>query len=98
MIFAMPLGFWELLIIAFIILLLFGARRLPELGRSLGKGMREFKEGIGDSDEEKQPPKRIELSLPARTESSTPGATTSDAERVPDVESERASDAERVSR
>jgi sec-independent protein translocase protein TatA len=36
----------ELIIVLFILLMLFGARRLPELGRSLGSGMREFKEGI----------------------------------------------------
>jgi len=37
------LGMWEVLIILFIVLLLFGARRLPEIGGSLGKGIREFK-------------------------------------------------------
>ena len=42
----MPLGGLELLIITFIVLLFFGARRLPQLGRSLGTGMREFKEGV----------------------------------------------------
>jgi sec-independent protein translocase protein TatA len=36
----------HLLIIALVVMLLFGARRLPELGRSLGTGMREFKSGI----------------------------------------------------
>ena len=39
-----------------ILLLVFGARRLPELGRSLGSGMREFKQGItGESDRAQQP-------------------------------------------
>ncbi|MCK5488597.1 MAG: twin-arginine translocase TatA/TatE family subunit, partial [Gemmatimonadetes bacterium] len=32
------LGMWEVLVILFIVLLLFGARRLPEIGGSLGKG------------------------------------------------------------
>jgi sec-independent protein translocase protein TatA len=36
----------HLLMIAVIVLLLFGAKRLPEVGRSLGTGMREFKSGI----------------------------------------------------
>ena len=36
----------ELLIVLAIVLLLFGARRLPKLGRELGSGMREFKDGI----------------------------------------------------
>jgi sec-independent protein translocase protein TatA len=48
-----PFGPWEVLIIAFLVLLLFGARKLPEIGRSLGTGMREFKDavGIGRKDE-----------------------------------------------
>jgi len=37
---------FHLLIIAGVILLLFGAKRLPEMGRSLGSGMREFKDGV----------------------------------------------------
>jgi sec-independent protein translocase protein TatA len=37
---------FHLLIIAVVILLLFGAKRLPEMGRSLGTGMREFKDGV----------------------------------------------------
>jgi sec-independent protein translocase protein TatA len=39
---------WELLIVFLAILLLFGARRLPEIGSSLGKGIREFKDSIKD--------------------------------------------------
>ena len=40
----------HLLIILLIILLLFGAKRLPEMGRSLGQGIQEFKEGLGSKD------------------------------------------------
>ena len=39
---------WELLIVFLAILLLFGAKRLPEIGSSLGKGIREFKTSIKD--------------------------------------------------
>ena len=39
----MPLGATELLIIFFIIILLFGAKKLPELAKGLGKGIKEFK-------------------------------------------------------
>ena len=39
---------WELLLIFLAMLLLFGARRLPEIGSSLGKGIREFKDSIKD--------------------------------------------------
>ena len=45
------LGLPELLIILVVLLLLFGAKRLPEMGRSLGKGMREFKDAITNDDE-----------------------------------------------
>jgi sec-independent protein translocase protein TatA len=37
---------FHLLIIALVVLMLFGAKRLPEMGRSLGTGMREFKDGV----------------------------------------------------
>ncbi len=40
------LGMWELLLIFFVILLFFGAKRLPEIGSSLGKGIREFKDSV----------------------------------------------------
>ena len=38
------LGYGELLIVLFVILLLFGAKKIPELARGLGKGIREFKD------------------------------------------------------
>ena len=44
----MPLGGTELLIILAIILLFFGAKRIPELARSLGKGTREFRKGVSE--------------------------------------------------
>ena len=48
----MPIGATELIIILVIVLVLFGAKRLPELGRSLGGGMREFKDSVtGKGDE-----------------------------------------------
>ena len=46
------LGMQELLIIAFIVLLLFGARKIPELMRGIGKGVRSFKEGMKDVSDE----------------------------------------------
>ncbi len=48
------IGTTEIIIIAAVILLLFGARRIPELMRSLGSGTREFKKGVrGEGDDEK---------------------------------------------
>jgi sec-independent protein translocase protein TatA len=39
-----PIGIPELLVILFIVILIFGASRLPELGKGLGKGIKNFKE------------------------------------------------------
>lgn len=41
----------HLIIILVLLLLLFGAKRVPELGKGLGKGLREFKQGMNASDE-----------------------------------------------
>src|SRR5262245_30401110 len=38
-----PFGFWELIFLFFIALVIFGPKKLPDLGKSLGKGLREFK-------------------------------------------------------
>jgi sec-independent protein translocase protein TatA len=43
------LGFMEILLILVVVLLLFGARRLPEIGASFGKSIKEFKRGISDA-------------------------------------------------
>ena len=47
-----PIGWTEGVLIAFVLLLLFGARRLPEIGQSLGKGIKEFKKSLTSSDDE----------------------------------------------
>ena len=43
-------GHWELVLLALVLLLLFGAKRLPQIGRQLGRGVRELKEGVGEID------------------------------------------------
>ncbi|MDI6827958.1 MAG: twin-arginine translocase TatA/TatE family subunit [Armatimonadota bacterium] len=61
----MPHG-QELIIILVIILLLFGAKKLPELGRSLGQGIKEFKKsskGLLDEDEEEEKEKKTTESV-----------------------------------
>jgi sec-independent protein translocase protein TatA len=57
---------WELLILLAFVLLLFGPKRLPEMGRSLGKGMREFKDSLTGSKDEDE--KREELPPPPASE------------------------------
>lgn len=46
------IGMPELLVILLVVLLLFGANRLPEIGRSLGEGIREFKKAMKDGQED----------------------------------------------
>ena len=48
------IGFPELLILLVVVLLVFGPKRLPEMGRSLGRGMREFKDSVTGNDTERQ--------------------------------------------
>jgi sec-independent protein translocase protein TatA len=53
------IGIAGLVVILIVALLVFGPKRLPEIGRSLGKGMREFKDSItGSSDEKAELPTR----------------------------------------
>jgi sec-independent protein translocase protein TatA len=51
-----PFGLTELLIVLAILLLIFGARRLPEMGSSLGKSLRLFKSSVTGEDEKKNNP------------------------------------------
>jgi TatA/E family protein of Tat protein translocase len=46
------LGAWEIALIVLVILLVFGPKRLPGIGRSVGRGMREFKESVTDQTRE----------------------------------------------
>lgn len=52
----MPLGIGlpEIAIVLIIVLVIFGPKRLPDLGRSLGSGMREFKDSVTGKDDDKQ--------------------------------------------
>jgi sec-independent protein translocase protein TatA len=52
------MGFMEILLILVVVLLLFGAKRLPEIGSSMGKGIREFKKSITDVDRSLREPER----------------------------------------
>lgn len=45
-------GVWEVVIIAFVVLLLFGGKKIPELMKGLGKGVKSFKDGMKDVEKE----------------------------------------------
>ena len=53
----MPLGIGatEIIIVLIIVLVIFGPKRLPDLGRSLGRGMREFKDSVTGNDKDELP-------------------------------------------
>ena len=46
------IGIWEVLIIAFVVLLVWGGKKIPELMKGLGKGVRSFKEGMNEVEKE----------------------------------------------
>ena len=48
------LGPWEIIAIVFVIILLFGAKRIPELAKGLGKGIKEFKDASKDEEKKKE--------------------------------------------
>jgi sec-independent protein translocase protein TatA len=56
------LGMQELMIILLIVLVLFGGAKLPELAKSLGKSMKEFKKGVATDDEETKAPATVAAS------------------------------------
>ena len=49
------IGPWEIAILLIVALLVFGPKRLPEMGRSIGKGMREFKDSVSGKDVDDEP-------------------------------------------
>lgn len=62
-IFLFGLGFQEILVIALIVLLLFGGKKIPELMKGLGKGVKSFKDGMNEVtnlEEEKKEEKKDE--------------------------------------
>ena len=60
------IGPWEIAILLLVALLVFGPKRLPEMGRSIGKGMREFKNSVSGKDEDDMPPELPAADEPAQ--------------------------------
>ena len=76
------IGWTGALVIVLVLLLVFGPKRLPEMGRSLGRGLREFKDAVtGKVDEDERaelPPSRVG----ATTSTTSPSSQPSETERV----------------
>ena len=81
--FAGFLGGWEVLLIAGVVLVLFGAKKIPELAKGLGTGIKEFKKATREVNDDLQqamhedPPPARKLP-PANTQASTPSTTTAE--------------------
>jgi len=79
---------WHIAIVVLVLLLVFGAKRLPELGRGLGSGMREFKDAVTGSGSHDEPRPAVTASTeqpppvapkpPAETSEPAPTAARSD--------------------
>jgi sec-independent protein translocase protein TatA len=75
------IGIWELLILLLVLLLVFGPKRLPEMGRQLGKGMREFKDSVSGKESEDDVEDELH-ELPETTAPATTAAKTAERETV----------------
>jgi sec-independent protein translocase protein TatA len=62
------IGPLELIVVLIIALVVFGPKRLPELGRSLGRGIREFRGSVSGDKEEDEEPRELERSGAAKAE------------------------------
>jgi sec-independent protein translocase protein TatA len=60
----MNITFWEVLLVVLVIVLLFGGKKIPELMKGLGKGVKSFKEGMRETEEEIK-----SIDTPEKTES-----------------------------
>jgi sec-independent protein translocase protein TatA len=82
---AMDFSIWQVAIVLVIALLVFGPKRLPELGSSLGKGMREFKDSIsGNDDDDDEKVEQAKLEVSAAQPQPEPGAEPVEGEVVAD--------------
>lgn len=84
------LGMWEVFLILLVLLLVFGPRRLPELGGALGKGIREFKRSVTDirSELTQTSESKDQLKAASRPEV-TAGETTAERKELPEGTTEK---------
>lgn len=72
----------KIILLLVVVLLLFGAKRIPEIGSSFGRGIREFKKSIGDSGDD-APSSRADLREPPRDAQAPVRSASEDADREP---------------
>jgi sec-independent protein translocase protein TatA len=75
------IGPLEIVIVLVIVLIIFGPKRLPDLGRSLGRGMREFKDSVTGKDKDELPERTAEA--PEPTQKPEPTTVTPAGEQKP---------------
>ncbi|MEX2102935.1 MAG: twin-arginine translocase TatA/TatE family subunit [Gaiellaceae bacterium] len=76
------IGWQGALLIILVLLLVFGPKRLPEMGRSLGRGMREFKDSLSGKDDDDELEKAELTPTPTTTKASEEAASQPQSERV----------------
>lgn len=76
-----PFGFWEILVIAALVLLLFGPKKLPELARGLASAVREFRRGLNEASRDLQD--EFQQAADADQEASQQRTTVESAGRLP---------------
>ena len=57
-------SFWQIVILVVIVLFIFGPKRIPGLGKSLGEAIRGFRKGIGEEEDKTEDPKKEKSKLP----------------------------------
>ena len=73
---------WHIVLLLLIALLLFGGKRLPEIGKSLGHGMREFKDAVtGNNDHDADTPPELPAAEATATEPTATQTTATPSER-----------------
>ncbi|MGI9076406.1 MAG: Sec-independent protein translocase subunit TatA/TatB [Gemmatimonadaceae bacterium] len=82
-------GFGEILIILLVVLLLFGAKRIPEIAGSFGKGIKEFKKSMNDVNRSITEPEAEERLDRVRAAEQAPGSVSPAPEEVPRPEPKR---------
>lgn len=74
----MSIGIWQLLLILIIIFVLFGAGKLPNVLKDVGKGVKNLKDGLEGKEDEKEPSKNASMKDVTPEESNTQSKKTAD--------------------